>query len=48
MVDADRQPTRGITIEDLATSLQGVNLVIEMMVTCMDDIQRIVERRPAV
>ncbi|WRX16502.1 Retrotransposon gag domain - like 10 [Theobroma cacao] len=44
--DVDRHPAGGITIEDLATGLQGVNWVVEMMVTRMEDIQRVVEGRP--
>ncbi|EOY08454.1 DNA/RNA polymerases superfamily protein [Theobroma cacao] len=46
--DVDRHPARGITIEDLAAGLQGVNRVVEMMVTRMEDIQRVVEGRPTV
>ncbi|EOY20325.1 Retrotransposon protein, Ty3-gypsy subclass, putative [Theobroma cacao] len=38
--DVDRHPARGITIEDLAAGLQGVNRVVEMMATRMEDIQR--------
>ncbi|KAK6238941.1 hypothetical protein QUC31_004410 [Theobroma cacao] len=43
--DADRHFTGGITIEDLAAGLQGVNRVVEKMAIRMDDIQRIVEGR---
>ncbi|EOY31660.1 Uncharacterized protein TCM_038639 [Theobroma cacao] len=46
--DVDRHPARGITIEDLAAGLQGVNRVVEMMATRMEDIQRVVEGRPTV
>ncbi|WRX29259.1 Reverse transcriptase domain - like 10 [Theobroma cacao] len=46
--DVDRHPARGITIEDLAAGLQGVNRVVEMMTTRMEDIQRVVEGRPTV
>ncbi|EOY20476.1 Uncharacterized protein TCM_046344 [Theobroma cacao] len=46
--DVDRQPTGGITIEDLAAGLQRVNRVVEMMTTRMEDIQRVVEGRPTV
>ncbi|WRX31003.1 Retrotransposon gag domain - like 10 [Theobroma cacao] len=38
-------PARGITVEDLVTGLQGVNRVVEMMATRMEDIQKIVEGR---
>ncbi|WRX26840.1 Reverse transcriptase domain - like 10 [Theobroma cacao] len=40
-----RPPTRGITIEDLAAGLQGVNQVVKMMVARMEYIQKIVEGR---
>ncbi|EOX94087.1 Uncharacterized protein TCM_003198 [Theobroma cacao] len=43
--DADRHFTGGITIEDLAAGLQGVNRVVEKMAIRMDNIQRIVEGR---
>ncbi|WRX29424.1 Reverse transcriptase domain - like 10 [Theobroma cacao] len=36
----NRHPAGGITIEDLAAGLQGVNRVVEMMATRMEDIQR--------
>ncbi|WRX19285.1 zinc finger protein [Theobroma cacao] len=41
------QPAEGITIDDLATSLQGIR-VVKMIAVHMDDIQRVVEGRPAV
>ncbi|WRX14094.1 Retrotransposon gag domain - like 10 [Theobroma cacao] len=44
--DVDRHPAGGTTIEDLAAGLQGVNRVVEMMATHMEDIQRVVEGRP--
>ncbi|WRX26672.1 Retrotransposon gag domain - like 10 [Theobroma cacao] len=46
--DLDRHPVGGITIKDLAAGLQGVNWVIEMMATRVEDIQRVVEGRPTV
>ncbi|XP_017972518.1 PREDICTED: uncharacterized protein LOC18507117 [Theobroma cacao] len=44
--DVDRQPTGGITIENLAAGLQGVNRVVEMMATRMEDIQRLARYAP--